>query len=248
MDEPDETIAQPLDDIDALMHQLERLPIGAPPMLAAACGYAGEERYVAFFSEDCGGRDNLHYDDGLRGARGDFMAWLIWRNHMCVYPHLVSYEFAAPEFSGRPGRHCLLVDRSTLSLYVGTRAAVARFLRDQVRGRLPVGPLVIEDTSGEFITADPDDAAAMQRFGMAMERRIRESMRALSNKDYRRRVEQIQAEMASEARLCTDLQAWLDSQITEQTRVAYEAALRAEYERILADLFSHGPANGDAGP
>lgn len=247
MDELDETVAQPLDEIDARMNRLERLAVGAPPMLAAACGYAGEERYVALLSEDYGGRDNLHYDDGLRSARCDFMAWLIWRNHLCVYPHLIRYELSAPEFSGRPGRHCLLVDRFTDTLYVGARADVARFLRNQVRDRLPAGPLVIEDTSGEFITADPDDAAAMQRFTQAVERRVRESMRAVSDDERRRRVQQIQAAMASEARLCEAMQAWLDGQVTEQSRAAYEEAMRAEYARILGGLFDAKPAGDNAG-
>lgn len=239
MNEWEEATATPLDDIDVKMNRLERLPISAPPMLTRACGYGGKQRYVVFLSEDEGGRDNLQYDDGVGSFRCAFTAWLIWRSHLCVYPHLVQYEFSAPEFSGRHGRHCLLVDRLTGCLYV------ARFLRNQVGDRLPAGTLVIEDVNGEMVVADPEDAAAMQKFNLALERRVRESMREMSGEQYQKRVERIQEQIAIEARQCDALREWLDGHVTEQARQVYDEVMRAEYERILGSLFDSGNRAGD---
>jgi len=239
--------AQPLDDIDALLHGLTRLAISAPPVLTDACGYTGEERYVAFFSENEGGRDNLHFDDGLSSARCDFMAWLVWRDHLCVFPHLISFEFAAPELSGRPARHWLLVDRQTQTLYVADRAAAARFLRDQVKDKLLCRVLVVEDVNGEMVTAEPGDAEAMKRLSLALDRRLRSSLEPPSEAEWRRHVGRIQARMDAEARLCDVVRAWLDAQITEQSVACYEAAMRAEYGRILAGLITPSSDGGEGG-
>ena len=216
MNEWEEATATPLDDIDVKMNRLERLPISAPPMLTRACGYGGKQRYVAFLSEDEGG----HYDDGLGSFRCASTAWLIWRSHLCVYPHLAQYEFSAPEFSGRPGRHCLLVDRLTGCLYVGARRR--RPLSSQSsQGPAAGGTLVIEDVNGEMVIADHEDAAAMQKFYLARERKVRESMREMSGEEYRKRVERIQEQIAIEARQCDALREWLDGQITDQSRMYY---------------------------
>lgn len=247
MTEEREDEARPLDDIDARLHGLTSLAISAPPMLTDACGYNGEERYVAFFSENEGGRDNLYFDDGLSSARCDFMAWLVWRNHVCVFPHLVSFEFAAPELSGRPARHWLLVDRLTHTLYVAERADAARFLRDQVKDRLRCRVLVVEDVNGEIVMAEPGDAAAMKRFSLALDRRLRHSLRPPSATAWQQQVGRIQARMESEARLCEELRAYLDAQVTEQSVGDYETAMRAEYDRIMSGLISTGSDGGGEG-
>ena len=121
-------------------------------------------------------------------------------------------------------------------LYIADRADAARFLRDQVKDRLRCRVLVVEDVNGEMVTAEPGDAEAMKRFSLALDRRLRSSLEPPSEAEWRSRVGRVQARMESEARLCGELSAWLDAQITEQSVAYYEAALRAEYGRILASL------------
>ena len=236
MSEQEATGVAPLDEIDAMTANLTRLPIMSPPMFAAACGYAGEARYVAFYMDGAGGRCDLHFNDGLKSSRCDFLAWRIWSEHLTVFPALINYRFGPDEFGAQPAPHWLLVDRATGALYVGERKDVDGFLRNEVRDMLPRGPLVVEDINGEMLVAEPGDSEAMRRFSLALDRRLRAETQMQSEEVVGSRVRAIHERMAAEARFCEALREYLDAHITDEAVELYKSIIRSEYQRILKDI------------
>jgi hypothetical protein len=105
---------------------LEKLVVPAPPMLAAAIGYPGRVRYIAFYWTPCG--DEVIYSDGQISADGQRHTWLLFVRHNSIAPHLAAYNLGSSDEEATPW---LLVDQETCAMYVGTPGEVYPVLKGQ---------------------------------------------------------------------------------------------------------------------
>ena len=108
-----------------MTEKMQRLDVSVPPMLEEALGYDGSSRWVAFYWTPWG--DELVYDDGTTSTDGSWHAWLTFKRHPCIAPHLEPYRLGN---SDEEAKHWLLLDQETRALYVGEREEISRFLSE----------------------------------------------------------------------------------------------------------------------
>jgi hypothetical protein len=128
---------------------LEKLVVPAPPMLAAAIGYLGRARYVAFYWTPCG--DEVIYSDGQISADGHWHAWLLFVRHHSIAPHLAAYNLGS---SDDEATHWLLVDQETCAMYVGTPGEVYPVLKGQFASQVEVANLAKGEQTREITLED----------------------------------------------------------------------------------------------
>jgi len=102
------------------------LDVPVPPGLAEAVGYAGDARYVGFYWIP--GGDEIVYDDGMTSGTGNPWAWLAFKRHRNVAPHLEEYNLG---YSDLEAEHALIVDRDHDLASVALIRAAHQFLRAQ---------------------------------------------------------------------------------------------------------------------
>lgn len=114
------------------------LEVPVPPNLAEAFGYRGGARYVGFHWEPAG--DELVYDDGRLSGTGDPWAFLAFRRHPAVEPHLEAFNLG---YSDLEAEHCLILDRAEEQAAVAPIAAARAFLQAQHPPAPPLAPAEI---------------------------------------------------------------------------------------------------------
>jgi len=97
------------------------LDVPVPPGLAEPIGYAGKARYVGFYWIPAG-------DDGVTSGTGNPWAWLAYKQHRTVAPHLGEYNLG---YSDLEAEHALIVDREHDLASVAPLRAAQQFLRAQ---------------------------------------------------------------------------------------------------------------------
>jgi hypothetical protein len=104
-----------------------------PPMLAQACGYAGQvfghplnARYVGFYWERSG--DETNFYDGQSSGTGEYTGFQAFVDHPKVAVHLRHCDFGSSETLPR---HYLLLDRTEQSLYALPVRLAQQFLHMQ---------------------------------------------------------------------------------------------------------------------
>ena len=102
------------------------LEIPFPPRLAEAFGYQGKARFVGFHWDPVG--DEVFFDDGQRSGPGEAWAFLAYRQHPTVAPHLDPYNLG---YSDLEAEHALLLDRQTDQVQVARLDVVQAFLCQQ---------------------------------------------------------------------------------------------------------------------
>ena len=118
-----------------------------PDSLPAAFGYEGEARYFAAYWLP--GGDELMLADGqVEFTAYNWHAWLIYRDHPAVAPHLFRYNFGS---SDEAAEHWLLIDRAERKAHVAPVAEARAFLRAQWPEAEPVDVDVPALTAKEFL-------------------------------------------------------------------------------------------------
>ncbi|HZC02758.1 MAG TPA: hypothetical protein VE844_15805 [Gammaproteobacteria bacterium] len=105
---------------------LTPLPAPVPPILAQAIGYTGGARFVAFNWTPYG--DKAEYFDGRRSATGNWQAFLAYIQHPVVSPLLEEYDLGSSESEAK---HCLVLDREKLELFIASVKEARVFLTEQ---------------------------------------------------------------------------------------------------------------------
>jgi hypothetical protein len=95
-------------------------------MLATAIGYKEDARYVAFNWTPYG--DEAEYFDGRRSATGNWQSFLAYIQHPAVSPVLEAYDFGSSESEAK---HCLILDREKLELFIAPVKDAHVFLTEQ---------------------------------------------------------------------------------------------------------------------
>lgn len=162
------------------MDTIESLNIPVPPMLEEALGYQGKARWVVFYWTPCG--DELRYNDGTTEADGSWHAWLAFKRHPCIAPHLEPYHLGSSE---EEARHWLLLDRESRTLYVGEASAVEHFLLEH----RPPPPVLTEEQI------------------QALCQRLEEQWPLIRSVD----PQDVEERMRREEQLVRDLKDWLDA-------------------------------------
>lgn len=106
--------------------QLIPLEVPVPPEAVRTFGYPGGARFVGFLWEPAG--DEVVYDDGQLSGIGASHAFLTYRRHPAVVPHLETYDLG---YSDLEAAHCLILDRELSRAVIATRADARAFLRGQ---------------------------------------------------------------------------------------------------------------------
>jgi hypothetical protein len=104
--------------------RLAKVPLPAPPILAAALGYEGRARFVSAHYSVLG--DELLWSDGEWTRRGDGFAWRAFTGHPYTAPLLADYTLDEPPDG--EGHH-LIIDRCRHTLYVAASDDARLFMR-----------------------------------------------------------------------------------------------------------------------
>jgi len=102
------------------------LDVPVPPGLAEMIGYTGDARYVGFYWIP--GGDEIAYDDGMTSGTGNPWAWLAFKRHRNVSPHLDEYNLG---YSDLEAEHALIVDRDHDLASIAPICAARHLLRAQ---------------------------------------------------------------------------------------------------------------------
>jgi hypothetical protein len=113
------------------------LDIPVPRSAAAAFGYPGAARHVAFYWEPVG--DELCYDDGRMAGTGNWHPFLQYRSHARVAPSLEHWNLG---YSDEEAEYWLVLESGAGRAWVGGIAHARAFLREQ---HPPLPPLRIVD-------------------------------------------------------------------------------------------------------
>ncbi|VTR91611.1 Uncharacterized protein OS=Pelobacter propionicus (strain DSM 2379) GN=Ppro_3759 PE=4 SV=1 [Gemmata massiliana] len=107
-----------------------------PPELAAALGYPGAARFVAFHVSPFG--DDLVFSDGRHSGSGHSWTFLAYKRHRAVAALLAPWDLGSPDTHGG---HWLVFDR------IGGRASVAPAAEADafLRGQHPPAPELAPD-------------------------------------------------------------------------------------------------------
>jgi hypothetical protein len=139
------------------------------PELARTFGYRGEARWVAFSWTPAG--DEVFYDDGQRPGTGASYAFLAYRRHPAVRPHLEGYNL---DSSDCEAEDCLLLDQAEGRAFIATLADARSLLHDQ---HLPPRELTPAELQEAFAELD----AALSRGWQEVEIPAEEIARALAD-------------------------------------------------------------------
>jgi hypothetical protein len=136
-------------------------------MLEEAFGYTGHACWVAFHWERCG--DALRYHDGTVSADGSWQAWLTFVRHRRIAPALAPYHFGNSE---EEAVHWLLLGRETRTLWAGTSADVAHFLRQSASPLITSAALTVLLESLRERSHTPHDLQVMVAHAMRREHHL----------------------------------------------------------------------------
>jgi hypothetical protein len=166
------------------VNELTPLQVPVPPMLAKTIGYTGEARFVAFNWTPYG--DEAEYFDGRRSATGNWQAFLAYIQHPAVSPLLEGYDFGSSESEAK---HCLILDREKVELFIAPMKEAHAFLTEQWPPELPVRMNLKEELAqlSEALknVKPPDDVD----------------------------IEEIQRRIDAQYTLIEEMQRWLDNQL-----------------------------------
>ena len=172
------------------MPSFQPVEMPVPPMLEAAIGYDGNDRYVAFYWTPFG--DEIMWDTGWSSAAGQWAAWLIFVRHPRIAPALSPYNLGG---SDQQAAHWLLLDRHDRTLAVGLANDVHTFLREANR------PATLEGQPDTEATPLVIDDAFLDEFVNQME----EVQSTVTS-------EELYANLADQDQQQRGLQAWLNTQ------------------------------------
>ena len=106
--------------------ELIPLEVPVPPGLATVFGYRAGSRFVGFHWEPSG--DDVIFDDGWHLGTGHGWAFIAYRNHRAVSPHLEPYNLG---YSDAAAEHVLVIDREHDLAGIIPIAAARTFLKSQ---------------------------------------------------------------------------------------------------------------------
>ena len=165
------------------------LDVPVPPMLADAVGYDGQARYISMYWEMAG--DEVYWDDGRMGSTGHWDGYLAYVQYPSVSRALRPYHLGG---SDAEAQHALVLDRETLSLYVGSREDVQSSLEDQ----WPNPPAMAGEVTAESMPV------------------VLDVLESETWTEVTRRVDpaEIRHQMQAHQRIVAQLRAWLDAQLS----------------------------------
>ena len=146
-----------------------------PPGLAAIFGYRADSRFVGFHWEPSG--DDVIFDDGRYLGTGDGWAFVAYRNHQSVSPHLEAYNLG---YSDVDAEHVLVIDRENDLAGIIEVAAARTFLKSQHPPPPQLSPEQLEQARRAVIDAVSQGWREQQVDSETIRRIMDERRRALA--------------------------------------------------------------------
>jgi hypothetical protein len=188
-----------------MKHQITPTAAPVPQVLPAAFGYEGDARYFAAYW--LSGGDELMLADGqIEFTAANWHAFLLYRDHPSVAPHLARYNFGS---SDDEAEHWLVIDCIEHRAHVAPVAEARAFLRAQwpeAEASEDAPDLTAEEFMAQFKAAITDWQETHATVNIA-DTRAQHALGA-----------GIRAQLETQATLCQKLQA----ELNEAMRVAQQ--------------------------